>query len=106
MAGPRPRGEGQPARRASSPDRRADASDLDDALALLGQPIADHRPVLWLTLLPRRWSTRPDRVLVPSHGFNESAEMSLRFSQLGQQFVGGPPRVPLTFAPAQPVLDS
>ena len=27
--------------------------DLYDALALLGQPIADHRPGLWLALLPR-----------------------------------------------------
>jgi hypothetical protein len=45
--------------------------------------------------------------LVPSHGLDESAEIaSLLFSQLGQQFVGGPPRVPLTFAPAQPVFDS
>src|ERR1700730_283278 len=103
MDGPRPRGEGQPARRASSPDRRADASDLDDALALLGQPIADHRPGLWLTLLPRSHGVgRHDqmRSLVPAHGFNDSAEISLRSSQLGQQFVGGPP-VPLTFAPAQ-----
>src|SRR6267378_2814652 len=40
-------------------------------------------------------------LLVPSHGFNESAEISVRSSQPGQQFVGGPPRVPRTFAPAQ-----
>jgi len=40
-------------------------------------------------------------LLVPSHGFNESAEIRLRSSQPGQQFVGGPPRVPLTFAQAQ-----
>src|SRR5260370_29299302 len=64
----------------------------------------DHRPGLWLTLLPRSHGVgRHDQMgsLVPSHGFNESAEISLRSSQLGQQFVGGPPRVPRTFAPAQ-----
>ena len=79
MDGPRPRGEGQPARRASSPDKRADASDLHDALALLGQPIAYHRPGLWLTLLPRSHGVgRHDQIgsLVPSRGFNESAEIS------------------------------
>ena len=54
-------------------------SDLHDALALLGQPIAYHRPGLWLTLLPRSHGVgRHDqmRSLVPSHGFNESAEIS------------------------------
>ncbi|SRR6266478_2343615 len=46
-------------------------------------PIADHRPGLWLTLLPRSHGVgRHDHMgsLIPSHGFNESAEISLRSS--------------------------